>query len=106
MHQRYRLVAFVPCVALWGCLGTNTIACDFRATRNRCQERSGLQATNAPAFQGTCEVASGLYLDGPCPRDAIVAGCDMGDVTDWYYAPATIADATSACAGEGTLVTP
>lgn len=107
MNHLSLCVGLVACALLCGCLGGNTIACDFRATRNRCQDRSGIQAANPPAFQATCEAATGDYIDGACPRAGIVAGCDMGDgVIDWYYPPATVADATSACTGEGTVVSP
>jgi hypothetical protein len=102
------VMVLASAMALGGCLGGNTIACDFRAAHERCQDRSGVQAANPLAFQGTCEAAGGAYLDEACPRDGIVGGCDMGDgdVIDWYYAPRTEADVASECEGEGTVVAP
>ncbi len=103
-----RVVLLSPLLlSLGGCLGDHAIACDFRASQNRCQERSGIQAANPPAYEATCEASRGIYIDDACPREDIVAGCDIGsDVIDWYYAPATVANATSECEGEGTLVFP
>lgn len=104
------LVAVISALALLplsGCLGGGTIACDFRDDDgDRCQERSGIQAANPPAFQATCEASTGSYIDGPCPREGIVAGCDTGsgEVIDWYYAPTTEAEVMATC--EGTFVLP
>ncbi len=91
-----------------GCFGDDTIACDFRAESDRCQDRSGTQAASPLAFEATCEAAAGDYLDGPCPRSGIVGGCDIddGDVIDWYYAPKTLADVEFACEGDGEVVPP
>ena len=102
----------------WGtvlaCLtfGDDLIACDFRTDDNRCQDRSGLQAANPIAFEATCEAAAGSYLSDGCPREGVVAGCDItspgssGRVIDWYYAPTTAADVELACEGEGEVVPP
>lgn len=95
-----------------GCFGDDVIACDFRGDDDRCQDRTGLQAANPVAFQATCETAAGRYLSDGCPREGIVAGCDItspgstGSVIDWYYAPTTVADVDRECEGDGEVVPP
>ncbi|MBX3274007.1 MAG: hypothetical protein KF729_27325 [Sandaracinaceae bacterium] len=101
------LLCVVLLVPLAGCFGSSPIACDFRAARNRCQERSGVQAANPAAYQATCEASGGSYRSGGCPPDGMVAGCDLGsEVVDWYYAPETLESVTAVCEGEGTVVRP
>ena len=94
-----------------GC-GSLDAHCDFRAppkSSARCQERLG--SAGAFAFKQTCGAAGGTAGDGACPREEIVAGCDIGTqgdgshVVDWYYAPKTMQDVMSACMSDsGTLL--
>lgn len=105
MRELLWSMSLLPLLALAGCFGGDAIACDFREARNRCQERTGIQAANPIAYQATCETAMGDYLDDGCPPEGIVAGCEVGsDVIDWYYAPETIEEITADC--EGPLVYP
>ena len=93
-------------LALTGCFG-GAIACDFREEHDRCQERTGIQAANPLAFEGTCATAGGTYRDDGCPDEGRVAGCEIGaDVIDWYYAPESVESVTAECEGDGTLVLP
>jgi hypothetical protein len=73
------------------------VGCDFRegganGAEDRCQERSGL---GAPVFSAACETLQGTVVEGGCPREGIVVGCQVGEegdgtpVIDWYYAPMT-----------------
>jgi hypothetical protein len=90
--------------------GSGDAHCDFQAKgQARCQERLGTVA--AFAFKQTCSASLGDSGDGPCPRENIVAGCDIGTqgdgshVTDWYYSPKTMSDVVSACmSDQGTLL--
>ena len=90
--------------------GAGDAHCDFQKKgQARCQER--LSTVAAFAFKQTCSTALGESGDGPCPRENIVAGCDIGTqgdgshVTDWYYTPKTMADVESACTSDnGTLL--
>ena len=91
---------------LSGCFGDAVIACDFRERQSRCQERHGTQAANPPAFEALCGTSNGDYIDGPCPTAGVVAGCEMGDVIDWYYAPRTREDVVSSCEGDGDVIDP
>jgi len=101
------------------CSGTGTYHCDFtEATtgqEDRCQERSVdplIAATSEQAYLATCEAAQGVPGSGPCDTEGIVAGCLYDDnggaetVTDWYYAPETLAEVEAECADEGTVVQP
>jgi hypothetical protein len=96
-------------VLLAGCAVGGTVGCDFRdgsvnGPEDRCQERSGLQATS---FDGACELSGGEVLDGACPDADKVAGCDLGqDVIDWYYAPMTREDAESECGDPAAVIDP
>ena len=98
--------------------GTSTYHCDFvnatSAQEDRCQERSVdplVGATSEQTFLDTCETAQGVPGSGPCETAGIVAGCLFDDagletVTDWYYAPTTLAQVEAECDGEGTVVQP
>lgn len=96
-----------------GCVG-GTTSCDFREETNspepRCQERGGIQST--PAFKTTCDSLGAKGIDGPCPEEGIVLGCDIspgtgGTVIDWYYEPKTEDEIEQDCADEGgTIVNP
>lgn len=93
-----------------GCVG-GTTSCDFRdgsvnGPEPRCQERSGLQG--GATFKATCEGLGAEGIDGSCPADGIVLGCEIGpDVVDWYYAPRTEDEIKADCADEGgTIVNP
>ncbi len=69
-------------------------------------------ATSEQAYLDTCDTAQGVSGSGPCATDDLVAGCLYDDnggletVTDWWYAPETLADVEAECAGEGTVVQP
>lgn len=98
-------------VAPAGCGFGSTTSCDFRegsvnGPEPRCQERGGVQG--GETFKAACEGLQGEALDGECPADGIVLGCDIGnDVTDWYYAPKTVEEVTQDCEDEGgTIVNP
>ncbi|MEW5847738.1 MAG: hypothetical protein AB2A00_02950 [Myxococcota bacterium] len=76
--------ALQSCGYVWG-----VTHCDFREveTPPRCQEREGAAGA---AFMAICEVTKGSPVEGPCPREDLVAGC-RGETnpamvaTDWYY---------------------
>lgn len=103
-----------------GCGATNTYHCDFRTSENpedRCQERSnnipGGGRLAQETFKETCEAVLGDGRDGACPRDDVVAGCDITatgsgeDVIDWYYEPETLESVQTACDNDGgTVVDP
>lgn len=108
-----RILLLVAAVGLAGCGLAPSAACDFRKSSGsaRCQER--LNSISSAAFKATCSAAQGVASDGACPRDGVVGGCDLGQqgdgsqINDWYYAPKTLADAKSDCAGDkGTFLTP
>lgn len=99
--------------------GDSTYHCDFvnstEAQEDRCQERSVdalIGATSEQTYLDTCETAQGVPGSGPCATAGIVAGClydDVGGaetVTDWYYAPMTLAEAEDECESDGTIVQP
>lgn len=104
------LLFALPLLAGCGALDSAT-GCDFREAATspepRCQERTGLQATG---FDVTCEGIGGVAVDGGCPTEGIVAGCDItaagtsGEVIDWYYAPETVETVTADCTGGGTVI--
>ncbi|MCO4772469.1 MAG: hypothetical protein KDA24_20720 [Deltaproteobacteria bacterium] len=115
------LLLLASLVSLTACpsAGESRYHCDFvNATtgqEDRCQERSVdplIGATSEQTFLDTCDVSQGVSGSGPCPTDGIVGGCLYDDnggletVTDWYYAPMTLADVEAECAGEGTVVQP
>lgn len=88
-----------------GCISDDAIGCDFRNRGDnpepRCQERSGIQASEV--FGATCDSLGGESLDGGCPEAGLVAGCEIGDdVVDWYYEPFTTAEIQQRCADEGS----
>jgi hypothetical protein len=99
--------------SLAGCsLVANDTGCDLRTDEasngyeDRCQERTGVQG-NA-LFGGFCDLLGGIDLDGGCPDEGKVAGCDItagleatGTVTDWYYAPVTVEEVEAICADDG-----
>ena len=109
-HRTEKLLcvfAFAAVAGLSSCGSTDPVGCDFRETEgsgqeDRCQERRNLQA---PPFGAACEALEGTVVEGGCPSEGIVAGCDLGnDVVDFYYAPLTRDDVISECDGEGTVV--
>ena len=114
MRSRW-MVSFV--LPLAGCgVVAGTIGCDLRVDsaangyEDRCQERTGVQG-NA-LFGGFCDVLGGDPIDGGCPDDGKVAGCDIseagvgGSVIDWYYEPMTRDEVEGECAEEGTIIEP
>lgn len=107
-HVRAAAALLISAI-LFGCdVGDVTTACDFRAEEKslpRCQERSGLMLDGA--FESLCTSGKGTFIDGACPTDARIGGCelDSGDagrnrVVDWYYAPSTEADVKAKCVDE------
>jgi hypothetical protein len=92
--------------------------CDLRTEsavngfEDRCQERTGFQG-NA-IFGGFCDVLGGDPLDGGCPDEGKVLGCDIsagvdagGKVIDWYYEPVTREEVEADCADDdGEVVEP
>lgn len=99
--------------------GTSTYHCDFvnstESQEDRCQERSVdalVGASSEQTFLNTCETAQGVPGSGPCDTAGIVAGClydDVGGletVTDWYYAPMTLAEIEVECEDDGSIVQP
>jgi len=109
------LLAVVATVIVSSACGAGEkVGCDFRAVdeeglnngnEDRCQERAGLGATG---FAATCEGIGGTVVDGGCPTEGIVFGCDLGEsgtdpVIDWYYAPHTVDEAEQEC-GSDTIV--
>lgn len=102
------LVAFLTTAC-----GGPAVGCDFREEDDewgdaRCQERSGF---STPAFMQLCEVSGGKVVEGGCPTEGIVAGCNQGmqgdgtAVIDWYYAPETVESVTLICEDErGELI--
>lgn len=110
------LLALLP-LAGCGIVAGNT-GCDLRVEtavngyEDRCQERTGFQGN---AIYGEfCEVLGGIDVDGGCPDEGKVLGCDIsegfdatGKVIDWYYAPMGRAEAEAECADEeGAVVEP
>jgi hypothetical protein len=86
--------------------------CDFRdgsvnGPEPRCQERTGAQSAG---FDAMCESLGGTAVDGGCPTDGIVAGCDLsvagtaGEIFDWYYAPETAETVAVTCDEDGAPV--
>jgi hypothetical protein len=106
-------------LALSGCgIVAGNTGCDLRTDEaangfeNRCQERTGFQGN---ALYGEfCEVLGGIDVDGGCPDEGKVAGCDIsagfdatGKVIDWYYAPETREQIETSCLEEdGEIVDP
>jgi hypothetical protein len=104
---------YLMLLALTGCsLVSNDIGCDLRTEEasngyeDRCQERTGLQGNTL--FGGFCDLLGGIDLDGGCPDEGKVAGCDItagfdgtGTVVDWYYAPVTEEEVASICEDDG-----
>lgn len=125
MHSTHRLplvVSFLlsasALIALPACdVGGEAVGCDFRdapegglsnGPEPRCQERSGI---GARTFGPSCESVGGAVVEGGCPRDGIVFGCDLGDsgtdpVIDWYYAPLTDADTETYCGSDEIVAAP
>ncbi|MES2641273.1 MAG: hypothetical protein V4850_17415 [Myxococcota bacterium] len=104
------LLFVLPLLAGCGAFDS-AIGCDFREGSSndpepRCQERTGVQATG---FDVTCEGIGAIPVEGGCPTEGIVAGCDItaagttGEVIDWYYAPETLETVTANCTG-GTVI--
>ncbi len=101
------LVVLGASVTFSGCGFFGDTGCDFREVdedglnngpEDRCQERRGLQGTG---FGATCEGLGAKAVTGGCPREGIVAGCEIGaDVIDWYYEPMTRAEVEDACRGD------
>ena len=95
---------------------TGDTGCDLRTDEaangyeDRCQERTGFQG-NA-LFGEFCSLLGGIDIDGGCPDEGKVVGCDIseagtsGSVIDWYYAPVTREEVEADCANEGTIVEP
>ena len=91
------------------------VGCDFRdgsvnGPEPRCQERTGAQSAG---FDATCEALGGTAVDGGCPSEGIVAGCDLsvagtaGEVIDWYYDPKTVEEITTECTDDdATFIEP
>lgn len=98
-------------LASQGCDIIGTTSCDFRegsvnGPEPRCQERSGVQG-GGETFKTACEALQGEAIEGECPQEGIVLGCDLGgDVIDWYYSPKTEEEVKADCENEGTIVQP
>lgn len=93
-----------------GC--AEAVGCDFRdvdgglnnGPEDRCQERTGVQAIG---FDAACEGLGGAAIEGGCPREGIVFGCEIGpDVVDWHYTPTTIDEAQSECGSDEIVDAP
>jgi hypothetical protein len=96
------------CLSLSACgIVAGEVGCDLRVEdaangyEDRCQERTGLQGN---ALYGEfCEGLGGLQVDGGCPDEGKVLGCDItsagsvGKVIDWYYDPVTREQAEAEC---------
>lgn len=85
------------------------VGCDLRPDEDRCQERTGIQTFGFGPF---CDGIGGAQVEGGCPDEGKVLGCDLGEVgggsfIDWYYEPTTRAEAEEKCADEdGTIIEP
>lgn len=91
----------VAVAALTSACGS-AVGCDFRPDEDRCQERSNFQQFGFGQF---CEGLGDESVEGGCPDDGKVLGCDMGgDVVDWYYAPMTREEAEAECADDDATV--
>lgn len=110
MTRLASLACLFVIASLSGC--SSAVGCDFRDVKEglnngpepRCQERTGLQAAT---FGGACEALSATVLNGGCPHEGIVFGCNLGtDVVDWYYAPKTRADAEQECGNDPIVEAP
>jgi len=107
-------VALSSLTAAIGCGGVDsTVACDFRSgglngVEPRCQE--WINSLAATTFEQTCNTAKGKYINGQCPRDGIVAGCeqktgnaDGSRTIDWYYSPETETSIKAGCTSPDTF---
>jgi hypothetical protein len=111
------MMRFVPALFAVASLATViacdgvVVGCDFRGDsvngpEPRCQERSQLGAFG---FAESCGVAGGEALEGGCPTEGIVAGCNIGaqgdgsPVIDWYYAPETVESVQIECGNDEFL---
>jgi hypothetical protein len=97
------LVSLVFVVSGCGAL-EKTSGCDFRPKKPRCQERT-VALTSQTVWEATCKaIPDSIYQDSGCPRDGIVGGCDVSEpanpIIDWYYAPKTVAEVMTECAGK------
>ncbi len=88
------------------------VGCDFREVEDglnngpedRCQERTGLQAVS---FGPACSALSAKVVEGGCPTEGIVFGCQQNaDVVDWHYAPTTRDQAEQECRSQTILDPP
>ncbi len=88
------------------------VGCDFRdgsvnGPEDRCQEREGI---SAGVFSGACLAAGGETVEGGCPEEDRVFGCNLGlqgdltTVTDWHYEPLTAEDAANTCDSEEAII--
>lgn len=91
-----------------GCGFGTTTSCDFReggvnGAEPRCQERSGFQG--GETFKAACDALQAKPIDGPCPDDGIVLGCEVGgsDVIDWYYPPKTEDEVRADCDADSVV---
>jgi hypothetical protein len=92
--------------------GCGKVGCDFRGgsvngPEDRCQEREGISAT---MFMLGCAAAGGEQVEGGCPEEGRVFGCNLGlqgdltTVTDWHYEPLTAEDAVDTCDSEDAII--
>ena len=97
MHLRILSSACLVLASLaWGCGGSNVGACDYRQGSSngpepRCQEMRSSTPGSVESFLAACRTAGANPIEGECPREDMVAGCDEGalpdgtSAIDWYY---------------------
>lgn len=103
------IVCFVVVVLAAAVSGCDTVGCDFRdgslnGPEDRCQDRSGFQSIG---FKEACGASGGEAVEGGCPVEGVVFGCDLGQgVTDWYYDPTSPDDDESECGSDPIVDAP
>ena len=104
--MRPLLALLVVVVASLSSACGSATGCDLRPDEDRCQDRLGFQQFGFGPF---CDGIGGQSVEGGCPDEGKVLGCDTGtgEVIDWYYEPTTREEAEAACADEdGTAIDP
>jgi hypothetical protein len=107
------LMPALAALPLLGCGGgsadATTGSCDTRSINGVCEDYTG-SSDAVIQYRGAC--SSGTWKDALCDQTGSVGGCQLVDatlmitITDWEFAPATVASVQQQCQAPSAFVSP